>query len=507
MSSSPVSIPIVPLPRDIDVNITITRPQSEVATDMSLLVFLTPNAANLPPDNGRVVIGSSADALLSALGWFPADTGYHAVKAWAQQSPRPQRMAVGRVFEEPVPAQLMAGEITDYAPLSAIADGSFTVTVTDTDGAPAVLNVEGVDFTDVTGLAATVNAVNAAITASGFDSAIAAGVDYDGRLVVSALDPNVSITFAEAGTVGTDVSGLLKLTQEAGARKWDAYTPAGIVEELKNVQTALAAMDAPAFVITLDQQYRDTQAQRDVADYVEMNVFKMAASFATNSPTAYDSADAMNINKYIHTQQYRASGVVYSSYPQQYPDVAYPQALLATDYAGINTTKTAKFKQAVGISPESITETQLQVLTAYNTNVYTRVGNTLEFFREGTQGEDTWWTDSYYGWSNLREELQVSVMNGLVRRDKTPLSVEGQSAVVNDIGEVMERYVANGFLADRDEPDPTLNVPYITRKAYSIEPSPIYYSDRATRTLSQITIPAYEAGAIHKASINIQANN
>lgn len=507
MTASITTNPIVPLPRDVDVNITITRPQTEIATDMSLLVFLTPNANNLPPNNGRFVIGSTANALLDALGWGPSDTGYWAVQAWAQQSPRPQRMAIGRVFTSAVPSQLMATEFSSFTALAAITDGSFIVTIYDANGVPAVVNVSDIDFTGVASVTGVATAIETAITAAGQENVLSAGVAYGGRLVLTARGTDVTISYGEAGIEGTDVATLLGITEAAGAQKWDGYTPSGLVDELRLVQTALSAAGSPAFVVTVDRQYRDTEEQKQLTDYIESNLFKMAGSFVTNLPTTYDSADTTNINKYTYNQQYRASSVVYSSYPQQYPDIAYPQSILATQYAGLNTTKTAKFKQGIGITPESITETQLQVLTRYNTNVYTRTGNTLEYFREGTQAEDTWWTDSYYGWSNLREELQVAVLNGLVRRPKTPLSRQGQLMVINDIGEVMQRYVNNGFLADRDEPDPELNVPYITQKAYSINPSPTYNSDRATRTLAPINIPAYEAGAIHKANINIDAVN
>lgn len=507
MTASPVTTNVVPLPRDIDVQITIDRPQAEIATDMSLLVFCTPNVDTLPPNNGRFIISSTAQGILSATGWGPSDTGYWAVQAWAQQSPRPLRMAVGRVFENPVPSQLMGATITDFTALAAITDGSFMVTVFDANGVPAVLNVSGIDFTGVTNTAGAASAITAAITAASQEGELSAGIAYGGRLVLTARGTNVTLSFAEAGTGGTDVSGLVNLTQESGAQRWDGYTPTSLVGEIQLIQQALASAGAPAFVVALDREYRDTLDQKQVADYIESSLYKMAGTFCTNSPTAYDSADTTNIMKYLKNNGYRASDAIYHDVVQQYPEIAYVQSILATDYAGIGTTKTAKFKSAAGITPVNLTETQLQVIRASNGNVYTSSGNNAMFFREGTQGADTWWTDSYYGWSNLREELQVAVLNGLMRRPKSPLSREGQSAVVTDISEVMQRYVDNGFLADRDVPDPTLNVPYLTLKAYDIQPAPIYNSDRATRTLAPINIPAYEAGAIHAASINIEANN
>ncbi len=504
-AGSPINRGIIPLPRDIDVRIDINRPQQQTARDMSLLVLLTPNAGELPPNNGRVVIGSTFEGLLDGIaGALPEDTVWWAANAWAAQAPRAPRMAIGRVFTTPVPAQLMAAQITDYTEITGIADGSFKVTVTDATGTPTELSVTGVDLSGVMNIAGVVTEINDALTTATITQ-IAASEAYGGRLVISAVAPMTTVSYASAGTTGTDISSMLNMTQDNAAQKWDAYTPQGLVSEFQLVQQALESMGAPAFCVALDRMYRDTTDQKAIADYVEANVFQLAATLETNSPAAYDASSTTDIGAYIHDKNYRASSVTFSSHPQEYSEIAYVQSILSTDYVG-GKTKTAMFKAASGITPESLTETQLQVLQSKNINVYTRVG-AADAYRYGTQGADTWWTDSYYGWSNLREYLSVSVHNGLHRRPKTPLNRIGQQEVVGDIGVVMNMFVLNDFLSDRAELDLTLSNPNVTRKAYTINASPIYNSDRSTRTLAPIAIIAYEAGAIHKAIIGITAYN
>ncbi len=503
-AGSPINQGIIPLPRDIDIRIDINRPQQESARDMSLLVFLTPNV-DLPPNNGRSVIASTMEGLLSSVGGaLPEDTVWWATNAWASQAPRAPRMAIGRVFTTPVPAQLMASQITDYTMISAITDGSFSITVTDSDGSPTALEVTGVDLTGVQNVAGIVSAINSALTTASITQ-ISSIEDYGGRIVISASSPMTTISYASTPLSGTDISVMLNLTQDSGAQKWDAYTPQGIISEFQLVQQALSSIGASAFCVALDRQYRDTTDQKLIADYVEANPFQLAATLETNSPLAYDASDTTNIGSYVHDKNYRSSSVTYSSHPQEYSEIAYIQSMLSTDYVG-GKTKDAMFKSASGITPESITETQLQVLQSRNINIYTRVG-TIDAYRYGTQGADTWFSDSYYGWSNLREYLSVSVSNGFHRRPKTPLTRQGQTEVVGDIGVVMNMFVLNEFLADRAEQDPTLSAPYVTKKAYSINPSPIYNSDRVSRTLAPIAIIAYEAGSIHKAIIGITAYN
>lgn len=757
MTASVVTSPIVPLPREVDVDITISRPSSEVATDLSLAVFCTPNVETLPPNNGRFAIASTPEGLYQACGWGPSDTGYWAVNAWASQTPRPQRFAVGRVFTERVNAGLMAPLINDFSSLSAISNGSFTVTISDVNGVPRIINVtpinfsnvqsiQGVanainvalagdareakanlksaaltDFTDIepivngsftvtiangsvqmpvevkdiyfagiSTIGGAVTAINTALTGDGVDDpavlhggvitdfeAIAAvtdgslsfvldngggvvtpvdigGLDFTGAddisavlsilmtafddaghlgdvilsaeanaIVITAADVYPTMTYPTAGSTGTDVSGLLMLTEAAGAtktdqvitppsstyltasafgnsivitaddeydtisfassgvdgtdvsgllklteadgavveargpvppsstfltaevaygghlvlttttgytvisyarpydigtdvsellgltqvgggQKWDEYEPQGLVEEIRLIREAMAAAGSSPFVISIDRQYRDMPEQKAVADYCEANLWKLAGTFCTNSTTAYNSADTTNICYYISNNSYRSCSAVYSSVIQQYPEIAYVMSLLSTNYD--YESKTAKFK-GEGITPENITETQYQVLNSRNCNVYTRTGNNSDFFREGKQGATTWWSDSYYGWCNLREDVQVAVFNGLRRRTKTPLTREGQTYVVNDVGQVFQKYEDNNFLADREDIDVTLNVPEIVYKAYEIIPSPIWNSNRETRELAAINVIAFEAGAVHKAIIGIDAYN
>ena len=114
MSASPIEVPVNPLPRDLDVTVTINRPQTELQSDLSLMCFVTPDAP-FPPNNSRVRVYSSQEALLQDTGWTPANTGYWASKAFFDQPVRPPRMAVGRVFEETVPAQLMAATLPRWS--------------------------------------------------------------------------------------------------------------------------------------------------------------------------------------------------------------------------------------------------------------------------------------------------------------------------------------------------------------------------------------------------------
>lgn len=503
------SIPINPLPRDIDVTVLISRPQYEEASDLSLLCFATPNV-NFAPGNNRVKTYMTFDSVTADTGWTPADTGYWAAKAFFDQSVRPPRFAIGRVFEDEVPAQLMAATITNYNALKAVTNGSFAVDLTDDAGVVANLEVLGIDFSAITNLDSIVTAINAALVAEGHSSMLAASVDYGGKLVLTDQSGGAAISYALTASTGTDVSALLALTQATGAQKWDAYAPSSLVGEIQNIALAARASGFPVFAWALDAQYRDTDDQRSVSDWAETQNWKAWALQCTNSPTAYNSADTTNIGFYCMNLAYKATSVVFSDTPQQYPEIAYATSSLAVNYGPEDTVITACFKDATGISPSQIDVTTHDILEARRINMFVRVGNNARTYRYGMQSAPSWWTDSYTGACNFREELQVAVCNCLYRNKKVPYTTRGQNLIVSAIAGICERYVYNGYLADRDVRDITNENGFATLKAYNINPTPIYMAtdtERATRTLPGINLTIYEAGAIHHVNIMVDLVN
>lgn len=509
MSASPVSIPIDLLPRDIDVSVIIARPQYETASDLSMLCFVTPDA-NFPPNNGRVRNYATFDSVIKDTGWDSNDSGWWAAKAFFDQTTRPPKMSVGRVFVDKVQAQLMAATITNFDAIKTVSDGSFSLDLTDAGGVVVNIDIEAIDFTAITNLQSVVAAINKAITASGNTDDIVASVDYNGRLVISDKTDGVAISYATAGAAGTDVSALLYLTQTQGAQKWNAYTPGNLVSEIQNIALAARAGSFPVYAWAIDKVYRDTSDQRIFADWAETQGFKAMALICTNSQTAFDSQDTTNIGYYCFNVDYKASAVVYSDTPQQYPEIAYITGTLAVNYNIENSVITACHKDANGITPSSLTLTQHNILESRRINMFVRVGNNARTYRYAMQSSPSWWTDSYAGACNFREELQVAVCNALYRNKKLPYTTTGQNIIVSAIAYVCDRFKTNLYLADRDVQNFTNENGFSTIPAYKINPTPIYKAtdtERESRTLPGIQVTIYEAGAIHKVNIAVDIIN
>lgn len=603
------------LPCSLDVPVSLSRSVAEIATDMTMMCFVTPGVA-FPPGNDRVQFFSTFDAVQGAV---PENSeAIFAAQAFFNRSDRPQTMCIGRVFTAPTNGALVSGSIT-LSNLASVQNGGFTISVGDTSYTVAnltfglnptmadvtrqlnaqmsafantVANADGksvtittnatgdgadisyagtpTEFTDVSTLLKLTSATGASIAegqastpaklTSGeitladlynvtdgamtldmngvtlnlhglnfatygssltlnevvqiLTAAIGSNglVETSGQSIVistSQQGADVTIGYASSASSITDLSAILALTQSTAASRIDGYTPGGLVSEVDLIQTAARCAGRSVFAWTLDRQYRDTQDQKDFADWAEAQD-QAYFSACTNSVQAYNTADTTNIGFYAHNKGYIKTSVMYHNNPQVYPDVSYAALALSVNYALENSTLTMKFKQLTGIETVPLTETQLSSLKARRINTYVSMGNSSSVVREGVQSADSWFTDSHVNLSNYKEELQVEVFNVFMRNKKVKYTSAGQDLLVSAAAKINNRYIRNGTFADREEETTDNETGYTTLPACTITPAPIYSattSERANRVAPPIAIVAYEAGAFHSVAIDVTVYN
>lgn len=399
-------------------------------------------------------------------------------------------------------AKLTSGEIT-LADLYNVTDGAMTLVMNG-----ATVNLYGLNFATY-GSSLTLNEVVQILTAAIGSSGL---VETSGQSIVistSQQGADVTIGYASSASSITDLSAILALTQSTAASRIDGYTPGGLVSEVALIQTAARCAGRSVFAWTLDRQYRDTQDQKDFADWAEAQD-QAYFSACTNSVQAYNTADTTNIGFYAHNKGYIKTSVMYHNNPQVYPDVSYAALALSVNYALENSTLTMKFKQLTGIETVPLTETQLSSLKARRINTYVSMGNSSSVVREGVQSADSWFTDSHVNLSNYKEELQVEVFNVFMRNKKVKYTSAGQDLLVSAAAKINNRYIRNGTFADREEETTDNETGYTTLPACTITPAPIYSattSERANRVAPPIAIVAYEAGAFHSVAIDVTVYN
>lgn len=400
------------------------------------------------------------------------------------------------------PAELTSGEIT-LADLYNVTDGAMTLVMNG-----ATVNLYGLNFATY-GSSLTLNEVVQILTAAIGSNGL---VEVSGQSIVISTNQKgegVTIGYASFASSITDLSSILALTQSTAASRIDGYTPGGLVSEVALIQTAARCAGRSVFAWTLDRQYRDTQDQKDFADWAEAQD-QAYFSACTNSVQAYNTADTTNIGFYAYNKGYIKTSVMYHNNPQVYPDVSYAALALSVNYALENSTLTMKFKQLTGIETVPLTETQLSSLKARRINTYVSMGNSSSVVREGVQSADSWFTDSHVNLSNYKEELQVEVFNVFMRNKKVKYTSAGQDLLVSAAAKINNRYIRNGTFADREEETTDNETGYTTLPACTITPAPIYSattSERANRVAPPIAIVAYEAGAFHSVAIDVTVYN
>lgn len=400
------------------------------------------------------------------------------------------------------PAELTSGEIT-LADLYNVTDGAMTLVMNG-----ATVNLYDLNFATY-GSSLTLNEVAQILTAAIGSNGL---VEVSGQSIVISTNQKgegATIGYAYSASSITDLSSILALTQSTAASRIDGYTPGGLVSEVALIQTAARCAGRSVFAWTLDRQYRDTQDQKDFADWAEAQD-QAYFSACTNSVQAYNTADTTNIGFYAHNKGYIKTSVMYHNNPRVYPDVSYAALALSVNYARENSTLTMKFKQLTGIETVPLTETQLSSLKARRINTYVSMGSSSSVVREGVQSADSWFTDSHVNLSNYKEELQVEVFNVFMRNKKVKYTSAGQDLLVSAAAKINNRYIRNGTFADREEETTDNETGYTTLPACTITPAPIYSattSERANRVAPPIAIVAYEAGAFHSVAIDVTVYN
>jgi len=493
--ATPVVCPRQPLPKKLEVNVVLSRPSTEIGTDMTMLCVLSGDTP-FPPNNGRVRFYSTIDAVEA--DFTPGGDTWYAANAFFSQAERPTTMCIGAVFKEPQPAGLLAGPI-DLVKLRMVADGAFSIAV---NGVPT--EVTGLDFTTVQNTQAVAAIVQGAL----LDAGVAAGasVNYGSLFLSTALTGDgAELSYVDAPSTGIDVSALLGLTQAAGASLWVGYSPGGLSAEASLVSIAARCTGRPIYGWCLARPYRDTDDQVAFAEWAQAREVAIFVA-CTNSVTAYNTSDTTNIGYSGYAAGRTRQATFYHHDPRVYPDVAYLAQALATDYSAPNSAKTMKYKQLAGIEPSPMDETIAGALDSRRINYYVAMGNTSRITRQGVQSAESWWTDSLVNLDNLYEEILTGVFNVLLRNKKVAFTPTGQGLVISELSRVFQKYKDNDCLDDRPVYDAQLESGVRIEPAYSITPTPIYMasdSDRASRTLPPFNIVAYESGASHKININV----
>lgn len=214
----------------------------------------------------------------------------------------------------------------------------------------------------------------------------------------------------------------------------------------------------------------------------------VAVTGDANVPTS-SSGDIASVLK---GKGYKRTALMYSS---DQAAAGMDAAWLGGQLPQVPGSSTWKFKQLVGINPDTFTDNQRLILIGQpgspgkNVNIYETVGGqaiTEEGFMVGGQ-----FIDITVGIDWLKSTMQTNVYGLLVQAPKIPYTNQGAAVVENAVRQTLLQGAANGLI------DPTsiqVSVPDI--------PSGVSAADRAERLLPGVKFSCRLAGAFHFIQIN-----
>lgn len=504
MATNIINVANASLPRSLDVSISVSKPQAEQTTDLSVSVFVQ-QGGSFDFGAGRIAYyldydSVAADARVTA-------EGKAAAQAFFAQSPRALRLAIAQAFTTAQKGYMRTGALGALSAFQAVTSGSFAVSI---DGVSA--NIAALNFTADTTLAQVATRIQTALQAVGTGGFTAAtAVIESGTLRItsgtSGALSQVSVLAAVTPASGTDISGPTHLNGRAGvALTQVGYTPTGLVGELDLIAQAAEASGRFVYGWALDRVYRDTTDQTDAAEWAQAR--RAIMPLVSNSPLAWDPSSTTDLGPTVLDAGLYRAWPIYHDDVAAYPDTALLAIILSVNYSLKLSTITAKFKDLVGVPLVSLTTTQWQVLESKGYNTLTQTGNTSRVFREGTTGNPSWFADDVVNLDNFAEQLQVALYNVFLRNGKVPYNTVGQAMLQDAITEVCERFTFNGSFSDRRVLDLTKVPGFRIEPPYTITPAPIELqsaSDRAARIGPPFRVDVNLAGAIHSIAVAVNA--
>ena len=368
---------------------------------------------------------------------------YKAAVAAFSQSPRPTRIAIGK--------------------LSALVAGVWTLDFNQDFGAgdSASVTVNGIVCTGAT-LAALASAIDAV---DGVASAVVDGVLF--KITVTSDSGRVLTLSTLAITSSLSLTGTLVNT-----------TP-GVT-----VQDGLDAIEQASgewYALVLAMQ--TFASQFEAARWIEA---RRKIFFArSNVAGVKDGSSTTDIAFVLKTANYERTAVIYHApASDDFVDAAWLGKMLPEAPGSA----TFKFKSLAAVAADTLTATEELAVKDKNANTYQTIGG-VNITVEGKMASGEF-IDIIIGTDWLQARIQERVYSKLVALKKIPFTDAGVAVIENEVRAQLTEGIRVGLLAQ--DPEFTVSVPRV---------ADVSATDKANRFLPDVTFSATLAGAVHKTQI------
>jgi hypothetical protein len=412
-----------------------------------------------------------------ALDFGTTASEYLAASLYFGQSPKPQNLYIGRWARVATAGFVKGGALLPAEQLmslwTVINAGAFKITI---DG--VLKSLTGLDFSAQT----TLNGVAAVITTA----LGAAGVcTFNGsQFIVTSSTTGASsiVTYAVAPSVGTDISGLLKLTSAF------AYNPVAghAAEEPVDCIATLANMSSAWYGVMFAASVMPTSSQV-LANAALIESLSVSRIYGVTEIDArvLDSTYTNDLASLLSALLYRRSFVQYS--PNVYAVASLFGRAFSVNFNANRSTITLMYKQEPGVNAEDITESQAVTLKNKRCNIFVKYDNTTSIIQYGVMSGPAYF-DEIHGLDWLQNAIQNSVYTLLYTTStKIPQTDSGSNQIVNEINGVLE-FLKTGY--------------YVFALPMALQAQ----SERETRKAPPISVAVKLAGAIQEVDVIVNVN-
>lgn len=224
-----------------------------------------------------------------------------------------------------------------------------------------------------------------------------------------------------------------------------------------------------------------------LAEWAEANKKLYFTSYSGSE--AYDPQVNSDPGSKVYLASYDRTTLVYSATAEKFPECAW----LGKQCTTVEGTTTWAFKTLSGVTPDNLSDNQIQVLMGTSTkrgkgyNVYTyTAGQNITFDGRVASGE---FIDVIRGADALESRIRERVYSLFVNQGKVPYNAVGAAQIESCIRGVLSDFNTRGFI----EADYTVTVPNLREADVNL---------RANRIAEGFSFTANLSGAIHYVSIH-----
>ncbi len=376
-------------------------------------------------------------------------------------------------------ASTLKGGIVNLEELQTITEGGFTVQAGGND-----FFVTGLDFTlasDISEVAAVLNGkLNAfGITATDSIGSITLTRDTFGEETIEPLVDSIGGA-VEALGLGEDVA---------------VVTAGESPETLRQAVSAVTDEDDSYLMLAFHKDFRDTDEVVDLAMFAEASDKILLNT--TNRTSAFNPLSISNIGLSLMEKSLKNTLTTYSSFPNEYPELAAGARAAIVNFDGIGTTITLAHKVLAGVTVEKLKNSEWKTLKERNMNAVINLRGNFRY-EYGVMASGNYF-DTVHGSLWLKSRIQSDVSARLMLLDKIAYTDEDIGILIQTMTTGLEQAITNGLGAPGYDDEGN----YFPL-GYEVTAQPVNtvaIADKKNRIYKGLGFKLIGAGALHQVEI------